>query len=157
MKTIYILSILVLSFVLFTSCSVEDLIKEEPDNTEVLTSNSLWKFESFKLAWATKTEKDTITDQQIESEVNDSYKDLEFTFKADGTGVTKVANSEEEPHTWTWSFDGNNKLCFDGGCGDDSFTGVNLSENSFSFDLVAGAPSNTEGEQIIYSGRYTFN
>lgn len=154
MKTIYRLSILALSLLLSTSCSVEDLIKKDPDNSDILTSNSPWQFESFTLAWANKIEKDTITDREIENEVADSYKKLAFTFNADGTGITTVP--DEEPHTWTWFFDGNNKICFDGVCGTDSFTGIKLSENDFSFDLTAGAPSNTEGEKIIYSGRYTF-
>jgi len=155
MKNRYIISIILFAFLLFTSCSVEDLIKEEPDNTEILVSNSPWKFESFKLAWATKTEKDTITDQEIEREVNDSYKDLEFTFNADGTGQTTAPNAEVEFLVWDWFFDGSNKICFGATCGADSFTSIQLSENSFSFDLTAGAPSNTEGEKIIYSGRYT--
>ncbi|QCX01594.1 hypothetical protein FGM00_16300 [Aggregatimonas sangjinii] len=157
MKKYSILSILILSLILSASCSVEELLKEEPGNVEQLTSNSPWTFNSFELAWATKTETDTITDQEIENEVNDSYKNLEFTFNSDGTGLTTIRNSEEESLTWTWFFDGNDKLCFDGVCGTDSFTNVKLSENNFSFDLTAGAPSNTEGEKIIYSGRYTFN
>lgn len=154
MKTIHRLSLLLLALLLSTSCSVEDLIKEDPETSDILTSNSPWQFESFKLAWANKTEKDTITDQEIEIEITDSYKNLAFTFNIDGTGITTVPN--EEPHTWNWFFDGNNKICFDGVCGTDSFTGIKLSENNFSFDLTAGAPSNTKGEKIIYSGRYTF-
>lgn len=156
MKTMYKLSALVLSFLFFASCSLEDLAKEEPNNTQILTSNSPWRFESFTLAWVTKTEKDTITDEEIEFEIANSYKDLAFTFNADGTGLTTTPNAEEDPHTWTWFFDGNNKICFDGDCGTDSLTGIDLAENSFSFDLTAGAPSVTEGEKIIYSGRYTF-
>lgn len=156
MSTKYKLSMALLSFLFLTSCSVEDLVKEEPDKAVILTANSPWKFESFKLAWATKTEKDTITDEEIELEVNDSYNNLEFTFNADGTGLTTMPNVQEEPHTWTWHFDGNEKICFDNCAIEDSFTKVNLTENVLSFDLTAGAPSNTQGETIIYSGRYVF-
>lgn len=157
MNTIYRLSILALSFVLLASCAVDDLIKEEPANAEVLTSNSPWKFESFNLNSIVKTDKDTLTDQEIEQEINQSYKNLAFTFNADGTGLTTIPDAEEEPHIWTWFFDGNTKICFDGVCDADSFTGIKLTENSFSFDLTAAAPSNTEGEEIIYTGRYVFN
>jgi len=158
MKNLYRLPVIALSIILLASCSklVEELAEVEPDKTNILTSGSPWQFESFELAWATKTEKDTITDQEIEEEVNESYKNLEFTFNVDGSGLTTIPNAEEEPHTWTWFFDGNNKICFEGVCDNDSFTGVILSENNFSFDLTAGAPSETEGEQIIYSGRYIF-
>lgn len=157
MKKHSLYSILILSILLFASCSVEELLKEEPGNVELLTSNSPWTFKSFELAWATKPETDTITDQEIENGVNDNYKDFELTFHSDGTGQTIIRNTEEEALTWSWFFDGNDKLCFDGVCGTDSFTNIKLSENNFSFDLTAGAPSNTEGEKIIYSGRYTFN
>lgn len=159
MKNFHKLSIVVFGFLLLASCSklVDELVEEQPDKSNILTSNSPWRFESFTLAWATKTQKDTITDQEIEIEVNNSYKNLEFTFNSDGTGETTIQNSdEEEPHTWTWFFDGNNKICFDGVCGTDSLTGISLNENSFSFDLTAASPSNTVGEKIIYHGRYVF-
>lgn len=156
MNTIYRISILVLSVAFLTACSAEELINEKPSNTEMLTSNSPWKFDNFKLAWVTKTEKDTLTNQEIENEISDSYKNLEFTFNTDGTGLTTIPNAEEEPITWTWFFNGNNKICFEGVCDADSFMDIKLSENSFSFDLIAGSPSNTEGENIIYQGRYVF-
>ena len=76
MKTIHSIFVLTVSVLLLASCSVENLVKEEPqpDNAAILTSNSPWTFESYKVAWVIKTEKDTITDQEIETEINGLYK-----------------------------------------------------------------------------------
>lgn len=49
MKSQLVLPFLAISFLLLASCSVEDLVKEEPNNTEILTANSPWEFESFQL------------------------------------------------------------------------------------------------------------
>lgn len=155
MKTIYRLTLLVLNFLFMASCSVEDLIKEEPSNADILSTNSPWRFESYKVAWVIKTEKDTITEKEIEMEINGLYENLEFNFKEDGTGITTFPDPDEEPHTWTWFFSGD-EICFDGVCDGGNFSGIKLTESSFSFDSTAESPSNTEGEKIIYSGRFTF-
>ncbi|MRI00938.1 hypothetical protein GH721_10405 [Kriegella sp. EG-1] len=159
MKIISKISILSLVLLFLIACSAEDTLKEESqsNNSDILTENSPWRFSNFKLDWSKKTEKDTITDEEIELDVIESYKGLMFSFNSDGTGQTVMQDSNDEPHTWTWFFDGNDEICFDGICETNRFTNIVLSTDNFSFNIIAGSPSISSGEQIIYSGRYTFN
>lgn len=153
MKKSILYAVLFILLLIASSCSEDDMQGGEKD-ADILVENSPWQFESFELSTIVKKENDTITEKWVQTSVNEAYENLAFTFNEDGTGFTTFP--DEEPFNWSWYFSGNDTICFDAVCDEESFTKVELTENSFRFELIAGSPRDADGKITIYIGNYLF-
>ena len=154
MKNLQLSTVLLLGLMLFAACSNDDTAEKEASDTDILISNSPWKFERFELIEIAEKENDTTTGAWVEKIVNESYQNLTFTFKEDGTGFTTFP--EDINLTWTWAFNGDSQICFEGICDDESWTTITLSNKSLSFETISFSPEDEQGNSAKNKGKYHF-
>ena len=92
MKNNVILMLHCIALLFIMSCSSDDDNTSENDNPEVaiaelLVNNSPWTFTEYQLLQITDAGSSTMSQQEIENQVNSDFNQLQLQFNANGTGM----------------------------------------------------------------------
>ncbi len=147
---------LLISLVL-TSCSSDNSNDNQQSITDLIVQNSPWTFNHYQLLDIVDAGNSTMTQQEIENDVDTSLIDYTLTFNQDGSGNTYLPNEGTE--TWQWEILTNNqlKITYDNSNGEnDIYNNLNVTSSELTIEYQSVTFDSNATYEVLHNGIFYF-
>lgn len=149
---------LVFAIMLFTSCSSDDNNTDavgEVQLEEAMVQNGPWTFHHYEMINLVNAGNSTMTQVQIEGDMNLQQEGLTLVFNANGTGETVF--EDEEGESWTWSIENGNdlKILYDDTVSD-TYSNLSIINGKLKMEAESVTYDSTANLEVFHYGRLVF-
>ena len=155
MKKLNLIYGLLIGLMIFTSCSKDEntqLTKEE-----LLVQNSPWTFDYYELINIVNQGNSTLTQQELETDMNQEIFGATISFSQNGTGSNSIQGGNIS--SWEWEITEFNelKLTFNGDITDNYIlNNIKVTENEFIYEEQVLTDDSSAGLSVIHYGEFHF-
>jgi len=146
-----------IAVIFFSSCSklAEELIPEEPEIENILVEESPWVFFRYENSFIDDDDDSGLSSQEIESDLNQYFVGISFTFNADGTGFIDIPEQGREDWDWTLN---NNHLRTISDSQTDGYSFFSADRNQMTFESRTTTVHTKDSVQynVTHVGKYFF-